>query len=226
MLNRAARYFPLLEELHAESGAGIRILEIGSGSIGLGQFYKGSFVGCDVTFSTKPRMPLVPVVASAAALPFSSQSFAIVISSDVMEHVPPQDRPKLISEALRVARNKAIFCFPCGEQALALDRALVDEYRTRGMDPPLWLQEHMQYPFPDGDLFQVVPAGWKIRSEANESLKFHRWLMRKEMFRGWNYLFRIALLTMPGLARRILGYCNDEPCYRRIFILTREENGA
>jgi hypothetical protein len=124
---------------------------------------------------------------------------------------------------LRVARKKAVFCFPCGVQAFALDQQLLAYYQLRKREPPIWLLEHMQHPFPDADLFASLPKGWRVTSRANESLRFHLWIMRREMRPTWNYIFRLAIVTMPGLVRRILRSFDSEPCYRRIFIATRSE---
>jgi hypothetical protein len=224
LLNRAARYFPLLSELSEFLDGEHRVLEIGSGSLGLGQFYRHTFVGCDINFATKPRKPMLPVISSATRLPFPSQSFDAVISSDVMEHMPPQQRESLIAEALRVARKKAVFCFPCGSLAHAIDRQLLADYRLSNIEPPVWLLEHMQHPFPDADLFGSLPKEWRVTTRVNESLRFHLRIMRMEMKPAWHYVFRAAIVSMPGILRRILQFFDSEPCYRRIFIATRCES--
>ena len=223
LLNRAARYFPILEEARRCLQGEGRILEIGSGPEGIGEFYPYPFIGCDVWFAVQPRKPMFPVICSGTLLPFADASFDIVIASDVIEHVAPEQRTKLIAEALRVARRQAIFGFPCGASAFALDQRLFVDYRARNMEPPVWLQEHMRHPFPGGDLFQNVPEGWTVVRKANESLTFHYWLMRKEMHRLWNYGFRCALRVTPGLVRRILRRFDADPSYRSIFIATRHQ---
>lgn len=221
MLNRAARYFPILDELRKYFDGDCRILEIGSGPQGIGQFNRRSFVGCDVTFTTKPKAPMIPVICSGSNLPFANGSFDVVIASDVMEHLAPEQREKLIAEALRVTQEVAIFGFPCGSPAFELDQKLLSHYRKQRKRPPAWLEEHMLYPFPDRNLFQSLPDGWSVRSRPNESLSFHYWVMCKEMLRPWNYAFRLAVWMMPGVVRRVLRSFDDEPSYRTIFVVTR-----
>jgi hypothetical protein len=45
-----------------------------------------------------PMKPMLPVRCSAANLPFGDASFAAAVASDVLEHVPPEQR--IIVEAL------------------------------------------------------------------------------------------------------------------------------
>src|SRR5258708_1388833 len=124
MLNWAARYYPILRELNPHLSETGTLLEIGSGSIGIGKFRRVPFVGCDTKFQSPPKAPMVPVVASGASLPFGDRSFDAVVASDVLEHVPPQKRWDVVSEALREARRVAVFGFPHGPAAFELDQAL------------------------------------------------------------------------------------------------------
>ena len=70
MLNRAARFFPILRELRPKLPTGGSLLELGSGSLGLGEFWRGTFVGCDVTFLARPVKDMRAVRASGHQLPF------------------------------------------------------------------------------------------------------------------------------------------------------------
>ncbi len=222
MLNRAARFFPILSQLRLNTKVAATLLEIGSGSLGLGQFWPGSFVGCDVIFPSTPVKHMRAVRCSGHQLPFKDASFDAVVVSDVMEHVPPALREQVVQEVLRVARKIAILGYPCGAAAFALDQKLYREYHRRGIRPPVWLEEHMLHPFPDEGLFRELPGTWKKSVIPNESLEFHDWMMRAEMFRPWDYSFRLALVMMPRLVERWLQLVNREPSYRKIFVLTRE----
>lgn len=221
MLNRAARFFPILQELKRQLPVGGELLEVGSGSLGLGEFWGRSFVGCDVTFNTRPVDHMRAVVCSGVELPFGDRTFDAVVVSDVIEHVPPMLRKAIVDEALRVSRKIVVVGYPCGQAASELDQKLYRDYQNKKLIPPIWLEEHMLHPFPDDSLFANVPSGWSSRVVPNESLSFHYWMMRTEMFRCWNYAFRLALHATPGLVEKGLRLVNREPSYRKLFVLTR-----
>lgn len=202
------------------------MLEVGSGSMGLGEFWPSRFVGCDIAFAQRPVDNMRAVRCSGHQLPFGAGAFDAVVVSDVMEHVPPEHREQVVSEVLRVARKLAIFGYPCGQSAFDVDRKLYSDYKSRHETPPTWLEEHMLHQFPDEDLLVRLPACWKKTVIPNESLRFHYCMMRLEMFRLLDYGFRIALRTVPRFVERFLQRVNREPSYRKIFILTRGNSHA
>jgi Methyltransferase domain len=220
LLNWAARYYPVLRTLKRhnllESGS---ILEIGSGPFGIGTFRKVPFTGCDLAFPQQPVWPMTPMVASAAELPVKNKSYDVVLALDVLEHVPPDLREKVILEALRVARRLVIFGFPCGTPAHDSDRALRETYLSRNISVPVWLDEHMLAEFPDPSLFHHL-SGWKVAQFGNESIRFHSWMMRQEMrglfVRATRGLMRFA----PWIVERSLRRMDGAPCYRQVFVLS------
>jgi hypothetical protein len=220
VLNWAARYYPILRILKVrgffDSGS---LLEIGSGPIGIGRYRKVPFIGCDLSFSSEPQWPMTPIIASAAQLPFKDDEFDVVLASDVLEHIPPGLRPKVIEESLRVARKLVIFGFPCGQLAWESDRSLLSAYVQAQRTPPSWLTEHMEAPFPEADLFKEVD-GWKIQQVGNESINFHSWLMRREMSPIFVRFSSIGLRIAPSLLETLLQKADRDPCYRQIFTLS------
>ena len=222
MLNWAARYYPIVRILKAHGlFHDASLIEIGSGSVGIGRFRKVPFVGCDVAFATEPRWPMTAITASAAQLPMNDKEFEVVLASDVLEHIPPDLRQTVISESLRVARKLAIFGFPCGRPAWESDQALFNVYRNAQNAPPAWLAEHMDAPFPGTELFQQVD-GWDVQQIGNENLRFHAWLMRRER----SYIFvrasQAAMRVAPLLVEFLLRRADRPPCYRQIFVLSRQ----
>lgn len=222
-MNWAARYYPILRVLdeHGLRSSG-SILEIGSGSAGLGTFRKVPFTGCDLSFPLPPLPPMTPVIASATDLPFADESFDAVLASDVLEHVPPESREKVIRESLRTARRLAIFGFPCGAAAYELDRSLREMYRSRNLDVPEWLEEHMLAPFPDGSLFKDI-RGWKVVAQfGNENIRFHSWVVRQETRRPFVRASNAVRRLVPHLLEAVLRQTDRPPFYRQIFVLVRQ----
>jgi hypothetical protein len=162
------------------------------------------------------------ISCSGDQLPFRDRSFDAVVLSDVMEHVPPAQRNRVVAEALRVARKMVVVGYPCGPAAFELDHKLFRDYESRHLAPPAWLEEHMLHPFPDEKLLEELPSGWKRVVIPNESLRFHYWMMRTEMSKVPDHAFRLALRIVPGLVEWLLRHANGEPSYRKIFVLSRE----
>ncbi|HEV2273271.1 MAG TPA: class I SAM-dependent methyltransferase [Acidobacteriaceae bacterium] len=221
VLNWAVRYYPILQILKSEGLlADGSLLEIGSGPIGIGGFRDVPFIGCDLSFATKPKPPMFPIKASAADLPFSDRTFDVVLSSDVLEHVPPPLRSKVISEALRVAEKLVIFGFPCGDAAWESDRELLEVYRKSNRPAPEWLTEHMDARFPGPELFSGL-EGWEVEQLGNDNLQFHAWLMRREMSGLFCRASKIPMRLAPAIVETALRRTDRAPYYRQMFILRR-----
>jgi len=222
MLNWAARYYPILRALNPHLSETGTLLEVGSGSIGIGKFRRAPFVGCDTNFQYRPKAPMVSVIGSGASLPFGDRSFDAVVASDVLEHVPPDQRMRVVREALRVVRRIAIFGFPSGDKAFEYDVRLAEAYDRRQLDRPVWLQEHLQYqPFPTEGLFEELQKEWTVTSFDNENVAFHNWVMRREMRRLGVYSFMVLLGVLPRLMEYLLKRADREPYYRKIVVLQR-----
>jgi SAM-dependent methyltransferase len=225
LLNQAARYFPILRVLHEQLDRNPSVLEVGVGPTGVGQFWKHPFVGADVFFPIPPSGPMIPIMASAGALPFPNLAFDVVIASDVLEHVPVEARKPLIDETLRVTRKLAIFGFPSGDAAHKCDESLRDECIQRRLKPPVWLDEHMLAPFPLPELFTDV-QGWQISSFGNENVAVHFRIMTLEFHRLFNYAMKASIRVCPRLLEMILRRFDYEPYYRQIMVLRRESTAA
>jgi hypothetical protein len=224
LLNWAVRYFPIRRVLRANLASEELVLEVGSGSFGLGTFYPYPYVGCDVKFDVTPRKPMMPVRCSATQLPFLEASFAAVVASDVLEHVPPEHRSAVVKETLRVARKVAIFGFPSGPEAHLLDERFHSELKRRHTLCPDWLEEHLLYPFPERALFNDLGGAWLVETLGNDHLGFHDWVNKRELSRYWRALFAILLSCVPGLLEFLLKFADREPFYRMIFVVTRKSS--
>jgi hypothetical protein len=209
MLNWAARYYPIVRVLkNHKLFDDASLLEIGSGSVGIGRFRPVPFVGCDISFPFEPLWPMTPVTASATQLPMKDKEFDVVLASDMLE--------------LRVARKVVIFGFPCGQQAWESDRALFNSYLNAKLPPPGWLSEHMEAAFPDVNCIPQL-EGWEIMRQGNESIRFHSWMMAREMSARFVRASMLAMRFAPALVEAFLRMADRSPFYRQIFVLTRRD---
>lgn len=138
------RYAEVLHQLALERPA--RVLEVGSGPVGLARYWSGGVVGVDVAFPTPTARGLRPTVAPATKLPFEDASFPVVISIDMLEHLPAADRATAIAEMFRVAQGTVIIAVPAGPAARAAEARLLKAWRG---PLPGWLTEHQQEGLPD-----------------------------------------------------------------------------
>jgi SAM-dependent methyltransferase len=221
LLNWAARYYPILRRLRSLLGEDGSVLEVGCGPFGLAYFYRKPMVGCDIHFPSAPSERMRPVRARAHELPFLDGSFDAVVASDLLEHVVAAQRQSVVAEALRVARKLTIFAFPFGPYARMVDEALYADLKRKGIQPPGWLSEHMDQPFPDQLLFEQLSADWQVETFGNEHVGFHDWLIRKEMSPRFDRVFRWWLKTCPFWTEALLRIADRPPYYRMIVVAIR-----
>lgn len=220
----ALRYLPIVDEIN-KMDKEVKILEVGSGGLGILPYLKRQITGVDLKFE-RPFHPLLKrIKASAINLPFDDNSYDVVLSVDMLEHLKNKDRSKAIDEMLRIARKKVLIAVPCGKSAYKQD-ILLDKYYQRHLEDSFhFLEEQVNFGLPDKkDIYdtiykvaQIYKKKITVRIEGNESLKLRIFLMK-----GWssnniiiNIIFRkLFLLLIP-----IFRLFNQEPTYRQLFFV-------
>ncbi len=206
-----------------------RVLDVGSGSVGLAHFLGRSVVGVDVEFTDRDweQVPsrLVPVRGSATHLPFRDESFDAVVSMDTLEHIPRAGRPQAVAELFRVGRRLVVLGFPFGEASSRFDGAALLEERGQGVVLG-WRDEHVRYRLPGQELHHEIVAAVQRRrpemalswfpQEGLRGLRL-RWklqlLIRKESRLYGLLFYPLYWLTVRGKPKR---------AYRRIYIATKQ----
>jgi len=246
MLNQLARYGPALELVEEARGGGGRLLEVGSGAEGIARFAAPDWeiTACDRDFSDYGSVDasaattgkLTRVEGDVTALPFGDGEFDVVLTLDLLEHVPPELRPKALSELARVASRRVVVACPCGEGALEADRRLARFYRMQGRKPPVWLAEHLENGFPEvAEIASSLEPYGEVRVVPNEGLRMHFAVSAAEGVRGvargtvW-----LARRLEPGMrdaaegrrtrAARALSWLRGgdrDPAYRQFVVVER-----
>mgnify|MGYP005755248015 CR=1 FL=1 len=162
------------------------ILEVGSGSHGnLAKYLPDD----DITFldSNLPEDVLNDprfVLGDATSLPYAAESFDIVIALDVLEHIPEEKRQLCIANLHRVARLGVILSVPhyCAKDRYE-DELLKAFYILCGIDPPVWIDEHIECVLPKEE--ELLHAIKKQGVSDNSILKIYgvkRSLMAKMLY--------------------------------------------
>jgi SAM-dependent methyltransferase len=100
------------------------------------------------------------VVVPVGDLPFADDSYDVVTSCDVLEHMAAEFRPEFIANLLRVARSRVVLCCPWGspekdESELRLARMLEDELGVHLE----FLDEHIEFGLPrEADVREMIQA--------------------------------------------------------------------
>ena len=114
--------------------------------------------------SVNVEPPADLVVAAGEALPYPDATFDVVLSTDVLEHMPAGDRAAHLTELCRVARRRVVLCWPLGSPEkdraeLRLQARLRDEL---GLTLP-FLEEHIRFGLPRedevGSMIATIAAG-------------------------------------------------------------------
>lgn len=155
MLNQYIRYAYIAKRLQYIKPK--KVLEVGSGSKGISELYPHTFTGIDRstedysgTVRTVPRN-MKFVQGDVMDMPFKSNSFDMVFSIDMLEHLPKAKRKKAIHEMIRVSKQYVFVAFPYGKCAHNTDlfllwlRVLFSKLKLMRRLP--WLEEHIRMGF-------------------------------------------------------------------------------
>ena len=248
----AMRYLPVVEyikhkqtyqEVHQKrpglfrKGQAFSVLEVGSGGLGIAPYLKMPVTGVDKEFEPPFHPLLKRVSGDATKLDFPNNSFDVVISMDMLEHLPKQKRQIAVIEMLGVAKSLAVIGVPCGREAGEHDREMKmrlprSPRRPRNDDKGFrFLDEQVEYGLPEEiDILHYIKVAAKdlgkrieVEIKGNMNLKLREFLMRGWMSKNVlvNILFRKVFLLLIPVFRML----DKEPYYRKMFFVEIIENG-
>lgn len=229
-LDTALRYETVVKLLADRWSADLAILEVGAGSAGITEFLDHPVTGVDVDFdrtAERTSERLRRVHASADEMPFADGCFDVVISLEMLEHVPPQRREASLREMLRVLRpgGRLIVSFPADATADRLDRWLNARFRRTARQDHPWAIEHIRHGVPA--TADVVATLRRIMDPSDVRVHRHMSAASFRLVHGLYTVRRLRLLTRPlGLHTRpavrivfeICRRAHAEPAYRSIVV--------
>ena len=216
-LDWAIRYGPMVSFIRTCRPNSI--LEVGSGPQGIAYFLNdATVVGTDIRFGERPLPNMLPTISSSIALPFRNRSFDLVLSSDMMEHLPENLRQDALAEMLRVAARYVIVGFPSGSTAKTHDLDVAAWLNRRGDKIPVWLSEHLEHDYPTSkSLLRGLPReSMGCRVVANANWRIHKALVVMQTSYYFNKAVKRFKLDNMDLILLLDPFLNCGRTYREI----------
>lgn len=192
--DRYDRYAEIARVLRSALGPGAhRVLDVGD-TAGYLQYFEHELwvAGIDLHLEDARLEGSRPLIGDGARLPFPDGSFDAVVSSDVLEHVPPDHRPAFLAELRRVSRDLVIVAAPFDTAGVAGVEEFVRRYAmlVLGAKQPQ-LEEHRENGLPNLEetLAALLAAGGEGALVGNGNL--WEWMV--------SMLLRFQLEARPAL---------------------------
>lgn len=221
----ALRYIPVVEVIKKSGLETSTILEVGSGSLGIVPYLRREIDGIDIDFSGPKTSLINKIKGQATSLPFKKNAYDIIVSVDVIEHIPQSQRTDAISETLRVAKKLAIIVVPVGKKSEEQDKELRQYWNKIYAKPNQFLEEHTTNGLPTTDalLIEIDKNLRKLKKNARVTsrplLNLH---IRNILMRTWITKSKLLYyLYMKGylLLLPVLRHANFGDCYRRLLVI-------
>jgi SAM-dependent methyltransferase len=233
-IDGATRYWSVIRCFSDLYRPDLEILEVGSGSAGVTEFLAHPVTGLDTAFERTAAIHsehLTPVEGSAHDLPFPDDAFEVVLCCEMMEHLPPEQRPPAFREMLRVLRpgGRMVVTFPADKTAARLDAWLNRRYRRRHAQDHPWAVEHLEHGVPRTDDVRSLVQGLL---EPDDELEVRKqawapaWKLQQLLFSvewGYPWTRAVGIHTKPTakLLFRMLRHLNSGDCYRTMLVVSK-----
>src|SRR6266536_1870315 len=207
----------------------ITILDVGSGPERLTERFLGAgfaVTRCDVESFGQDDIVVIP---AGGPLPFGDEAFEAVVALEVLEHVRPEARRRLVEECLRIARDLAVFSCPDNRpEVIEAERGLSAAFELlTGHEHP-FLAEHAEWGLPTEESVRqlIHDAGVVPLVIGNSPLdRWQAFLMLDQVLRTLDRGPEIA----TGMYRRANeswpGCCARNP-YRRFYVAPKSTRVA
>lgn len=130
-------------------------------------------------------------------IPFADSSYDIVTSIDVLEHIPTNERTQVLSEMIRVAKQKVILVFPfLSSENKKMEEEILSDMENRNIQPKPSFSEHRRFELPKVAEVEKFLTEKKLKYQLNYGTP--RSIMKKY------YFFQNsinALLHLPGTSK-------------------------
>jgi GT2 family glycosyltransferase/glycosyltransferase involved in cell wall biosynthesis len=199
----------------------LNILDVGGSPATLKSFLPNDHVLiCDIADQGG-----LDLFASGLSLPFADHSFDLTVSVDTLEHIPAQNRSRLLEELIRVSRTGILLAAPFDDplvvKAEETFQQLLWAHFNEGYD---FLEEHRRYGLPDLDHITHILHGSNFITTIVPNGYLHRWLLTISAFflLQWRYQDnQLSKVINAYFNSSFYHTDNRNPSYRKLIVALR-----
>lgn len=168
-----------LFERHKKIGSFIKddesVVDVGGELNHLSQFCKPSNI-------TVANLKTGDVIISKDKLPFKNNSFDIVCSIDVLEHIPKGKREEFINRLYKTANKKVLLSFPIGTEKHVIYEKKIENWLQKKGGSVSYLKEHIKLGLPDNNEIKKITESYKTTIYYSGNILFNEILFKIFMF--------------------------------------------
>lgn len=181
------------------------VLDIGGELNHLSQF-------CDPEKIIVANLTTGDVIITKDKIPFAKNSFDIVCSIDVLEHIAKNKRKEFINNLVTIAREKVILSFPIGtNEHISYEKKIQNYLKKRGQDVH-YLNEHIMYGLPTKKEIGALTKEFNAKLSFSGNIKISELLLKIFMTDPKiKYLRKIVYLL-----KFMFNLATNEPLYIRL----------
>ncbi|MCX6726060.1 MAG: class I SAM-dependent methyltransferase [Candidatus Shapirobacteria bacterium] len=196
MLDVVLRYIPLVRAVKKLNIKNKTIVEIGGSGEGIG-FYLPNYkiIDCDISFVKNILPNVKPLINKNSTLPLPSNYSDIVVSTDMLEHLPTNhQRENMIKEMIRVAKKEVVLGVPVGSDSLNAIKIFGVWFKKRW--PKLknqYVTEHIKFGQPsEKDILQMIKnSNYKAKVLIQKNTNIKLWLLFQKFYLKFPKLYLI-----------------------------------
>ena len=165
--------------------------------------------------------------ADALNLPFGKEEFDLVVSADVLEHIPQDKRERFLEEQLRVAKQGVVLTAPFfSKETVEAERVAAAFYKSLSNKDHRWLSEHKKFVLPDVSWFEsfLMQHGLHFKKILHNYIPYWNLMICAHFYTEFNANAVKGLNQINKFYNSfVFPYDNQNPACKYVYLITKEK---